>query len=98
MLEQFTIDTFRPLVGASFRVEGDDTPLELELVAVDQLGEEGGASSRRSPFSLVFRGPAEPLLPQRIYPFENDALGRFEIFIVPIGPDESGMGYEAIFT
>jgi hypothetical protein len=98
MLEQFTIDTFRPLVGESFRVEGDDAPLELELAAVEELGERGDAARSRAPFSLVFRGPVEPVLPQRIYRFENETLGAFEIFIVPIGPDEAGMQYEAVFS
>jgi hypothetical protein len=56
-------------------------------------GEEG-----RLPFSIVFLGPLEPVLPQRIYRFEHEALGTFELFIVPIGPDESGMRYEAVFS
>jgi hypothetical protein len=98
MLEQFTIETFRPLVGESFRVENDSDSLELELVAADELGERGGAPSGRVPFSLVFRGPPEPVLPQRIYRFEHDGMGAFEIFIVPIGRDADGIRYEAIFT
>ena len=43
---------------------------------------------------LLFRGPSLPILPQRIYPLEHAALGRLELFIVPIGPGQ----YEAIFT
>jgi hypothetical protein len=98
MLEQFTIETFRPLVGRTFRVEGEDARLELELVSADELGKRGDAQRPRAPFSLVFRGPAEPVLPQQIYRFENDALSAFEIFIVPIGPDAAGMQYEAVFS
>jgi len=39
-----------------------------------------------------------PLLPQRIYPMEHAHLGVFELFLVPIGPDQHGMGYEAVFA
>jgi hypothetical protein len=37
-------------------------------------------------------------MPQRIHPVEHDRLGRFELFLVPVGPDHIGMRYEAIFT
>jgi hypothetical protein len=53
---------------------------------------------RRAPFSIVFRGPATPILPQRIYRLEHPAIGSFDLFLVPIGPDERGLRYEAIFT
>jgi hypothetical protein len=29
---------------------------------------------------------------------EHAAIGTFELFLVPIGPDREGMRYEAIFT
>jgi hypothetical protein len=37
-------------------------------------------------------------VPQGIYKLENEKLGALEIFLVPIGPDEKGMRYEAIFN
>ncbi|MDX6508976.1 MAG: hypothetical protein QOG81_728, partial [Gaiellaceae bacterium] len=37
-------------------------------------------------------------LPQQIYRFDHDELGTLEIFIVPIGTDEGGVRYEAVFT
>ena len=52
----------------------------------------------REPFALLFVGPPEPILPQRIYVFQHPGLGQFEIFIVPIGVDGEGTRYEAIFT
>lgn len=63
--------------------------------AVDE-GTEPAA--RRAPFSLVFRGPGDRVLPQRIYRLAHDELGEFEFFLVPIGPDREGMRYEAIFA
>ena len=48
--------------------------------------------------AALFRGPMTPLLPQRIYPLEHAQLGVFELFLVPIGPDQHGMCYEAVFA
>jgi hypothetical protein len=38
------------------------------------------------------------VLPQRIYRLEHEQMGPLELFIVPVGPDGDGLGYEAIFT
>jgi hypothetical protein len=35
---------------------------------------------------------------QRIYRIEHHAMGTFELFLVAIGPDGTGMLYQAIFT
>lgn len=98
MVENFTHTTFSELTGELFRLLLDDgSTLDLELVSVTPAPTRPSGAARREPFSIVFRGPQEPLLPQRIYPFESESLGTFELFIVPIGPDESGMQYEAVF-
>lgn len=102
MLDQLTVDDFRPVVGQAFRVDaGGAGDLDLELLAARTIEPEAPAvdpSGQRSPFALDFRGPVEPLLPQSIYRIEHDALGPLEIFVVPIGRTEAGTDYEAIFT
>jgi hypothetical protein len=80
-LGALTADDFAPHLHERFVL----SPLELELVEVTGAGR---------PFSLVFRGPAEPLLPQRIHRVEHPALGPLDLFLVPVGPGS----YEAIFT
>ena len=74
--------------------------MDFELISVTGLGESTGAKppDRRQPFSIVFRGPGDVLLPQRIYMIEHEEIGAFDLFLVPIGPDERGLRYEAIFT
>jgi hypothetical protein len=91
-----TLDDFAPAVGEAFavHVEGADG-LELELVEARPLGM---APTEREPFALLFRGPADPLLPQAIYRLASDRVGEQDIFIVPVGRDERGTEYEAIFT
>ena len=98
MLEKLTLRDFFERVGERFRVVGPDAPVVLALVEAIDLSRPGAPGSRRSPFSLVFRGPLSPVMPQHTYPLEHPALGRLEIFLVPIGPDASGMRYEAVFN
>jgi len=98
MLETFTLSMFAPHLGKKFAIRLDEAKrLELELIETNALG-GNGTTGGRAPFSLIFRGPKDSLLPQRIYPFEHEALGAFSIFIVPIGVDEKGLRYEAVFT
>jgi hypothetical protein len=96
MLEDFTLATFADRLGETFRAGKGADALELELVEATAAAGRQGAG--RVPFSLVFRGPLEPVLPQRIYRFEHHELGAFDLFIVPVGPDETGMRYEAVFA
>jgi hypothetical protein len=53
---------------------------------------------RRRGFSLVFRSPSPGHLPQGTYRLDHDAMGPMEMFLVPIGPREGGMCYEAVFN
>jgi hypothetical protein len=103
MLEQFTIDTFTPLTGQVFKasVEGM-APLELVLESVNEISVSGwrpdDAAEHRKPFSMVFVGPPQLVLPQAIYRFEHETVGAFEIFIVPIGRNAEGVRYEVVFS
>jgi hypothetical protein len=103
MLETLTLETFSPHVGETFRIplQGDQA-IELELVdarsLLDPYAGRPGPRPGRAPFGLVFKGPPTPILPQHIYPLEHATIGRHELFIVPIGPDQGRMRYEVIFT
>jgi hypothetical protein len=96
MLDKLTRADFGPLLGSAFRLEAPDTRLELELIAADAAGVSQPSASRQ-PFSLLFRGPHAPLLAQQIHPLNHSSLGTLEIFLVPIGPDDQGQRYQAIF-
>lgn len=99
MLERLTIEDFDRRLNGSFSLELDESAkMELELVKVRSLTDEPMEADHRNPFSVEFRGPAQPVLSQRIYALRHSEMGRLEIFLVPIGPDRSGMLYEAVFT
>lgn len=101
MQDNLTQALFEPLIGTPFCLRIGAKVLELELVQADKLTAypgRGGKMPKREPFSLVFRGPREIMLPQQIYALEQETLGRVEIFLVPIGPDDVGQRYEAVFN
>jgi hypothetical protein len=97
MVKDLKPTALEALVGTPFRVHfGGASPLEVVLYEVKR--HETHPGPREEPFSAYFRGPLNSILPQRIYQVEHDRLGTVEIFLVPIGPDGQGMGYEAVFN
>jgi hypothetical protein len=100
MVDQWQCDRFQEQIGNSYEVEiGQATTLTLTLREARPLSADSRSpDSSRNPFSLIFKGPVEPIVPQGIYRFRRDTSDSMEIFIVPIGPDEDGMKYEAIFS
>lgn len=105
MLERLTIEEFSKHINHKFHIQfesgdgGDDTGmLEVELVEVSPLGENQKDEDQRQSFSVIFRGPGEPVLPQRIYSLEHKGLGQLDLFLVPLGPENDDMLYEAVFT
>jgi hypothetical protein len=94
-LDALTAADFAPHLHERFRLQaGAAGELPLELVEV--VG--GEHREQRRPFSVVFRGPGDPVLPQQIYGIEHPALGTLELFLVPIGRDAAGVSYEAVFN
>jgi hypothetical protein len=97
-----TFDMFEGRVGELFELSVADGPaIRTELVEAVETTEPGGtgpAGQHRNQFSLVFRGPAEPVLSQATYGVDHDELGHLDLFLVPIGPDGTGMRYQAVFA
>jgi hypothetical protein len=86
--------TFEPLLNSEFR--SADPAGTFRLIAVERY-ERQETAPRQEPFSLIFTG--EPSLEQRIYSLEHAALGRLELFLVPLAPTGDGRArYEAVFS
>jgi hypothetical protein len=103
LLDTATSATFRPHVGERFDVtprQGE--PFEAVLSSCEETSygspEEWRRAAQRVPFSLVFHGPADRPVSQQICAFRHPRLGAFELFIVPLGPDDRGMRYEAVIS
>ncbi|HWY78167.1 MAG TPA: hypothetical protein VN281_21305, partial [Verrucomicrobiae bacterium] len=66
---------------------------------VSQVADANAADARNERFSLLFSGPLNRTLLQGSYIFEHLGIGRFEMFIVPVGPDSTNPRYyEAVFN
>jgi hypothetical protein len=101
MLDRLASADFSPYVQQVFHLEREANdqaaPLELQLIEVAELGGPAGPSARR-PFSLIFQQAQNIYLPQQIYRIAHPAFGQLDLFLVPIGPGQGGMRYQAIFT
>lgn len=99
MLNKLTIDDFSGRVMEPFTVQfAEGEKLRLELVEVNPLSEDTG-SQNRVPFSLIFRNDnVDGYLPQQIYRLSHPLMGEMDLFLVPLGPHQDGMRYEALFT
>lgn len=87
-------ETFAMQINTSFRVKpAAELTVELKLIEANNR-----SIPRQEMFSLIFQGPDQTFLPQRLYPIEHDLIGAFDLFIVPIGRDEDGYRYEAVFN
>ena len=95
-LATVTKEVFEPHLRTRFRIVGEHGAIEAELVEV--LALKPMRPDGRPPFSMLFRGPREPLLAQRIYRVEHDVLGELELFFVPIAQGEVGTTYETILS
>ena len=95
MSEKLTKEAFAGNVNTKFRI-----PMESSSEAVLELVEvvETMATPRQQQFSLFFRGPLEYLLPQATYHMEHEKMGAIALFIVPVGREQDGFRYEAVFN
>ena len=94
-LEDLTKENLSENVNTKFRVrleEGKAVELELAEVKVHL------SSPRQEMFSIFFRGAHDFFLPQSTYHLEHERLGESDIFLVPVGRDENGFLYEALFN
>jgi hypothetical protein len=88
-------EQFAECLNSQFQIDaasGGSVP--LELVGVTKVN----YSPRLDNFSLIFRGPNSPFVPQGTYRLIHQKLGEMTIFLVPIGVDGAGMQYEAVFN
>ena len=95
MPNELIFQDFVPYLHTRFRVATLDD-YELTLTEANDLSRE-----RTEQFSLIFTCPVLPWLPQGIYtltPSGDAKHSEISLFLVPIGPNDEGMRYEAVFS
>ena len=93
-----TVETFAGREGQGFTIQFADAVLDLTLAQVSRMPGEWGRTDRREPFSITFTGPPEYQLPQGLWPLDHEEIGRLEVFLVPMQPEDGVPHYEAVFT
>ena len=105
-LERISFQTFYGHLKAVFLVQGDSgSRVALRLAEVRSTPAYPAATlaaaedAGNEKFSLLFSGLPKRPLEQGSYWFEHKSMGRFALFIVPIGPaDGRHCLYEAVFN
>ncbi|HEY3343857.1 MAG TPA: hypothetical protein VGJ97_02950 [Anaerolineaceae bacterium] len=99
MLDKLTAADFTPYLNQFFKIHLESAETyALELISVQEQGNAYRPGGRR-PFSLTFSNPRkDSFLAQGTYRLEHGQIGALDIFLVPLGPNQSGMRYEAIFS
>ena len=90
---------FKRCINTTFRahVPGADAQL-LKLVKVSFWHPEPVTTTDRECFSNFFTGPTRNQLIQGAYIVEHESLGKFQMFVVPIGKKDGEFVYEALFN
>ena len=95
----FTRDTFTPHVNTTFRIQTGSRAVNVRLTKITDLKSISRTPARfagKESFSLVFNDlNRTQFLTQDTYVIEHKALGRFSMFLVPVGKSTNRQ-YEAI--
>jgi len=73
---------------------GGERVIPLRLIEL----QEGHSHSGQGGFSLLFHGPNGYVLPGQTYQLKHEHIGEFELFLVPVSSDRSGLYYEAVLN
>lgn len=98
-LSHYTKSAFSSYLNSIFQLYTGYSVVEVALVEVKDLLPPGStATDGRECFSLLFRG-GTAVLRQNTYRIDHPSLGRFQLFLVPGGPDDVGaQSYVAIIN
>jgi hypothetical protein len=93
-LDGLNADTFAGLIGTGCRVSAAGAgSVPAELTQVQRYDAQPGGES----FALLFRLPVAAF-EQGTYEVEHEAIGAFDLFLVPVGATAEGILAEAVFN
>jgi hypothetical protein len=96
MLEDITHESFESIVGTTVDLSAGEVSFQADVQEVSLLRQNPG--QERPPFSVVLQAHDANNHGQQIYQMSHSDLGDLSLFLVPIGPDENRMRYEAVFN
>ena len=101
MEQDATARYFRTLIGQTLAARGQDgstANLVLQSVTIRDQDESLPDIHVGDSFVLAFRGPLSPVLPSAIVELTPPSAAPMAVFIVPHGPKDGAMQYEAVFN
>lgn len=98
MLGKLTAADFTPYLDQKFQIQLPEKKLLTVFLTEVSINKNLEAWKGRQPFSIIFRGPPDCELTQGMYPVSHNKLGELQLFLVPVGPDDKGMCFEAVFN
>ena len=87
-------DAFFACLNTSFHLGEPGQDVGLLLTQVSEMKTSHAAQT----FSILFHGPQECFLPQRIYRLAHPKLGEIDLFLVPVAEQAGGFVYQAVFN
>lgn len=96
MTVDVNFETFEKQIGSAVNLSVGDQKLPAKIIEVMKMTKHGDAE--RDPFSVLIVTDSSDHYEQQLFKFDHAELGKFDLFMVPIGPKENGMCYEAVFT
>ena len=111
LIIELTFEDLSERIGQTFNVKPNPDfqdnfkPFAIKLIEVsDKRAKYGQFREDFIPFSLLFQGSKDRLLPQRIHRLEHSELGEFDVFLTPVlhggahSSQQDFFYYESIFN
>ena len=97
---KLTKQTFDNITDNKFDIYfNHDEPEVCDLIEVSSINASTVEEGQTQPFAVVFQAPkSTTIYEQNTIKINNTELGEIVLFLVPIGSDENGVRYEAVFT
>jgi hypothetical protein len=81
-VDQLTVNDFVCYLGRKGWPDGGS--LEIVLDRIDRREYPGWERVKRKPFSLIFRGPRQPVLPEGLHPIAIAKGPTLTLYVIPI--------------
>lgn len=105
MVDTLTSAPFAANIGKNLTVETAEADLALEVISIKEAPLAAGPNSKRTPFSVILRGPESPCLANGSYHLRTDGEEGWRLesvylnrIIQPASSDSTGAFYQVIFN
>ena len=94
-----TKQTFENIDNKIFEVSFNPEQMTTcELIEINSINSQTLEQGQKEAFSLIFQTSGDTIFEQDTYMVKNSEFDETPLFLVPIGADEKGVRYEAVFT